>query len=1345
MDAPSYYHEYEYNYENITFDGIFNFSRPCSSSTLHGSNIFLPIMYYLIFFTGFFGNLFVILVVSSKGRGGRLVDTFVVNLALADLVFVLTLPLWAISATQNGYWNFGQIGDLLCKLSSYIIAVNRFSNIFFLTCMSVDRYLAVVKLMDSRYLRSSRCIRATCAAVWLCSLVLGIPSLVYRAVEESSDGGLSCVEDNNSTFVHGLNLAMALLTFIFPVLIIVTCYGTIVVHLNKHCAAAANPRAEARRRHSVKMVLSIIVAFVVSWLPFNIFKVIIIVSQLLNVDLSCDAQSWQKNGLLISCCLAFLNSCVNPAIYFFLDHHFRRRVKILYETCTGKPKFLHSYNSSASFTNMGTSESFTTGDTLQPLYYTFQFIRRATGSRSTDMEGNGEISDTDSGIILHSGSDSPTTHTKDVTTHTRAMKLKHQDLQDRLENCIRELKKLCIREAELTGRLPDDYPLLPGEKPPQIRRRVGAAFKLDEQSIPQGAEESELSLADAELAIQMKIYEAARKLCEEEHLSKAVRKSRLQHRKRAEKKLKQLQETAFQLRLEHGRSSPLPAFNLAQQDLGTSDDSSLSDSVVLDEEVASQSSQLSSGLLCPGDTDPPQPPPVSSQSFVDGSYTSPSVAPQPPLLSPSQSPHPSLESTPSLSSSPACDLPPIQHSPWTESSLDQPYEKSKKSRSSSKTSSPAKSELLPPLEACLAQSGLPLQLSHLKLSRTQSNSMPSTPEMRVHRQLSLRLSNPESPFEKERGRTRGPRRRLTEYSITLPETPPPMLNYGNLASSDDSNSEHSFTSCNSSPYQELPCNSPKQYQTAFPHSGPVGSYGPQAFPRTGFYHNPRQQSSPSFHRAYYNEEMVYPPDMDLAQSYYAQQAPCPSNRYQYWYKDTAAPHQRAQRPFPPDIRHSPSPAQWDHPHYHSSGLPQQVVNEQLKSWHWRSQLKAPRSCSLDRQGAVRVKNMSVRESPCYQNQKYHEQVIHRRTLQRAADDSQGHWVVEDGSHFIFANNVVPLATDIVWISGWGNAMLADEEEEDDEVGEVLTLPLQAHHAMEKMEEFVHKVWEGRWRVIPFHVLPEWLKDNDYLLHGHRPPMPSFRACFGSIFRIHTETGNIWTHLLGLILFLCLGTLTMLRPNMYFMAPLQEKVVFGMFFLGAVLCLSFSWLFHTVYCHSEKVSRTFSKLDYSGIALLIMGSFVPWLYYSFYCSPQPRLIYLTIVCVLGIAAIIVAQWDRFSTPRHRPTRAGVFMGLGLSGIVPTMHFTIEEGFVKATTVGQMGWFYLMGAMYITGAGLYAARIPERYFPGKCDIWFHSHQIFHVLVVAAAFIHFYGVSNLQEFRYGLEGGCTDDTLL
>nr|XP_046240053.1 probable G-protein coupled receptor 25 [Scatophagus argus] len=369
MSAHADYSFFDYNYTgNVSEDEILdlNFTLNCSSSHLHGSDIFLPILYYIIFLTGFFGNLFVISVLGCKSkRGGRLVDTFVVNLALADLIFVLTLPLWAISASQNGYWNFGPSGNLLCKLSSYIIAVNRFSNIFFLTCMSVDRYMAVVKLMDSRYLRSSRCIRATCAAVWLSSLVMGIPSLVYRRVEHTGFG-LACIEDNQSYFFLILSLITALLTFVFPVFIIVLCYGTIILHLNKHCDAAANPRAEARRRHSLKMVLSIIVAFVVSWLPFNIFKVIMTVSQLSNVDLDCDDQSWQRNGLLISCCLAFLNSCVNPAIYFFLDHHFRRRAKILYKTCMGKPKLLQSYNSSASFTNAGTSESFgTTGGRTQ--------------------------------------------------------------------------------------------------------------------------------------------------------------------------------------------------------------------------------------------------------------------------------------------------------------------------------------------------------------------------------------------------------------------------------------------------------------------------------------------------------------------------------------------------------------------------------------------------------------------------------------------------------------------------------------------------------------------------------------------------------------------------------------------------------------------------------------------------------------------------------------------------------------------------------------------------------------------------------------------------------------------
>ncbi|XP_061920351.1 innate immunity activator protein-like isoform X2 [Entelurus aequoreus] len=564
------------------------------------------------------------------------------------------------------------------------------------------------------------------------------------------------------------------------------------------------------------------------------------------------------------------------------------------------------------------------------------------------MEVNGEVSDSDSGIILHSGSDSPTSHAKDVSTHTRAMRLKHQALQERLDLCLLELKKVCIREAELTGRLSGDYPLLPGEKLPQIRKRIGAAFLLDQHSIPGGGQikESALNQVDAELALQFKIYEAARQLCQDRHLAKAVRKSRLKQCRCEEKKLRHLQETAFQLRLEHGRSSPLPAFSLPLQDLGASDDSSLSDSLVQDEEVASKSS----GLLYHREMEPPTPVCMSSESHTDSPSQSPSVG---------AAPDPGLDAAVSLTSSPAAyDPPPIQHSPWSESSLDQPYQK--KSRSSCKAS-PTKAELLPPLEADLAHSSLPQQLSRLKVSRTQSGGTPSTPQLRVHRQLSLRMSN-ESPLlvEKERGRTRGPRRRLLDDNTTTADAPPLLFSRVNDAWSEDSNSEHSFASYTSSP------TAPRHYHA-------------------GFYHSPRLRG----HQVYHNEDVVYPPYVDTPWTYRTRRAPGLPDGYEYRYQEAPAAPQRAQWRLAPDGGHSP---QWD--------PPRQVVSEQLKSWHRRSQLKGPRSRSLDRQGAVRVKNTPARELPRNQNPRYHEQVIQRRDLQMSADDSQGPWLVDHNTHYV---------------------------------------------------------------------------------------------------------------------------------------------------------------------------------------------------------------------------------------------------------------------------------------------------------------------------------------------------------
>jgi len=55
----------------------------------------------------------------------------------------------------------------------------------------------------------------------------------------------------------------------------------------------------------------------------------------------------------------------------------------------------------------------------------------------------------------------------------------------------------------------------------------------------------------------------------------------------------------------------------------------------------------------------------------------------------------------------------------------------------------------------------------------------------------------------------------------------------------------------------------------------------------------------------------------------------------------------------------------------------------------------------------------------------------------------------------------------------------------------------------------------------------------------------------------------------------------------------------------------------------------------------MGSFVPWLYYGFYCEPYSWILYLVLIVALGLVAMIVALWDKFSDPGLRPLRAGIF--------------------------------------------------------------------------------------------------------
>jgi adiponectin receptor len=272
----------------------------------------------------------------------------------------------------------------------------------------------------------------------------------------------------------------------------------------------------------------------------------------------------------------------------------------------------------------------------------------------------------------------------------------------------------------------------------------------------------------------------------------------------------------------------------------------------------------------------------------------------------------------------------------------------------------------------------------------------------------------------------------------------------------------------------------------------------------------------------------------------------------------------------------------------------------------------------------------------------------------------------------------------------------------------------------------------KWETAHFEHLPDWMRDNEHLRLGHRPHLPSVAACLGSVFRIHTETGNIWTHLLGFVAFAVATVVFYVRPLCatcrLLDMPLSEKLIFLCFFVGALACLACSTIFHTLSCHSQQLASVLSRMDYAGIALLTIGSTIPWVFYGFYCQFYAMLTYIVSISVLGVLTIVMTLWDKFHLPDFRTFRAVVFVSLGAFAAIPFVHYILRNGIRESFSDAPVVLTLLMFALYGTGAFLYAARIPERFVPGKCDIWFQSHQLFHLLVVAAAFVHFKGISEM-----------------
>lgn len=256
-------------------------------------------------------------------------------------------------------------------------------------------------------------------------------------------------------------------------------------------------------------------------------------------------------------------------------------------------------------------------------------------------------------------------------------------------------------------------------------------------------------------------------------------------------------------------------------------------------------------------------------------------------------------------------------------------------------------------------------------------------------------------------------------------------------------------------------------------------------------------------------------------------------------------------------------------------------------------------------------------------------------------------------------------------------------------------------------------------------IPHWQRDNEHILSGYVGETRSMFQCFLSLFYLHNESVNIYTHLLPGIAFLFVLCFDKFAVTQFETTTLIDYVMIDLFFFGAFTCLTLSSTFHCLKNHSRSVATFGNKLDYLGIVVLVVTSMVSIMYYGFFETPALFYLFSFITCTFGAACAVVSLKEGFRTREWRPYRAAMFVAFGLSAVLPIVTGIFYYGFSEIYLRIQVKWVLLGGIFYITGAVLYGVRFPEKYAPGKYDIWGHSHQLFHVLVVVAALCHLYGL--------------------
>ncbi|XP_044207422.1 P2Y purinoceptor 1-like [Thunnus albacares] len=266
---------------------------------------FLPTVFILVFIVGLVANGWGFNYLLHNWKKLKIINVFVLNLGLADILYLLTLSFLMVCYFMKSKWIFG---DTFCKITRFCFNLNLYGSIGFLTCISVYRYLAIVhpvRMMGKFTITHSVAISVM---VWLLVSVQSLPDMLYTKTSGNKPG--KCYDTTHKTYVEDYlkySLGWTLTGFCLPLLITLGCYGHVIVILCRQ-----NTTDKVLKKRCLRLLLILIVLFSVCYIPYHVLRNLNLWSRVLLEQKKC--REW-SNRVYIARGLVCLNSALNPLVY----------------------------------------------------------------------------------------------------------------------------------------------------------------------------------------------------------------------------------------------------------------------------------------------------------------------------------------------------------------------------------------------------------------------------------------------------------------------------------------------------------------------------------------------------------------------------------------------------------------------------------------------------------------------------------------------------------------------------------------------------------------------------------------------------------------------------------------------------------------------------------------------------------------------------------------------------------------------------------------------------------------------------------------------------------------------